>query len=126
MPTPIPQGYHSVVPYLVIDGASRALEWYKDVFSATEVMRLDGPNGKIGHAEILIGGSHVMVADEHPEVEAHAPGRYGGSPASIVLYVTDVDTVIKRALAAGATVKHAVEDKFYGDRMGSILGPVSP
>jgi PhnB protein len=123
MPTPVPQGYHNVTPYLIIDGAARAIAWYRDVFGATEAMRLGGPDGKVGHAEIVIGDSHVMLADENAEMEAHAPGRYGGSPSSIVLYVPDVDAVVSKAVSAGARLLREVELKFYGDRMGSIADP---
>ncbi|MGE0223511.1 MAG: VOC family protein [Acetobacteraceae bacterium] len=123
MVSQIPHGYHSVTPYLIVDGAARALDWYRAVFAAREVMRLGQPDGQVGHAEIEIGDSRIMLADEAPAMEAHAPGRYGGSPASIVLYVTDVDAVVKKATDAGATLKTPVEDKFYGDRMGTIRDP---
>jgi PhnB protein len=121
--SPIPPGYHNVTPYLVIDGAARALAWYVEAFGASEIMRLAAPGGKIGHAEIQIGDSHVMLADEHPEMGAKAPGAFGGSPISLHLYVTDVDATMVRAEAAGATVKSPAEDKFYGDRLGSLLDP---
>jgi PhnB protein len=121
--SPIPPGYHNVTPYLVIDGAARALAWYVKAFGASEIMRLATPGGKIGHAEIQIGDSHVMLADEHPEMGAKAPGAFGGSPISLHLYVSDVDVTMVRAEAAGATVKSPAEDKFYGDRLGSLLDP---
>ena len=119
-----PQGYHSVTPYLVVTGAARALDWYRQTFGAREVMRLAGPNGTIGHAEMEIADSRVMLADECPEMEAHSPGRYGGSPVTLVLYVADVDAVVDTALAAGATLVRAVEDKFFGDRVGHDPRPV--
>jgi PhnB protein len=121
--SPIPPGYHNVTPYLVIDGAARALAWYVEAFGASEIMRLATPGGKIGHAEIQIGDSHVMLANEHPEMGAKAPGAFGGSPISLHLYVSDVDATMVRAEAAGATVKSPAEDKFYGDRLGSLLDP---
>jgi PhnB protein len=121
--SPVPPGYHSVTPYLIVDGAARALDWYKEAFGATELMRLPGPNGRIGHAEIQIGDSHVMLADEHPEIGAKAPAAFGGSPVSLHLYLPDVDAVIKKAATAGATIKSPPEDKFYGDRLGSLIDP---
>jgi PhnB protein len=121
--SPVPPGYHSVTPYLIIDGAARALDWYKEAFGATELMRLGGPNGKIGHAEIQIGDSHVMLADENPEIGAKAPPAFGGSPVSLHLYLPDVDAVINKAATAGATIKTQPENKFYGDRQGSLIDP---
>lgn len=122
-PSPVPHGYHTATPYLVVDGAAKALDWYKDAFSAKEIMRLGGPDGKVGHAEIEIGDSRIMLADENPEFEAHAPSRFGGSPISIVLYVADVDSVVAKAVATGGILRREVEDKFYGDRMGTIADP---
>ena len=119
----IPDGYHSVTPYLIIDGASRALDYYKRVFGATERMRMPGPEGKIGHAEISIGDSMIMLADEHPEMGARAPRTVGGSAVSIMLYVNDVDATVKTAVAEGAKLLQPVEDTFYGDRMGTIEDP---
>jgi PhnB protein len=121
--SPVPSGYHSVTPYLIVNDATRALTWYTHALGAREVMRLAAPSGRIGHAEIDIGGSRVMLADEHPDIGAHGPGAYGGSPISIHLYATDVDGMMKKAAAAGATVKSPAEDKFYGDRLGSLLDP---
>jgi PhnB protein len=120
---PVPDGYHSVTPYLVVDGAERALDFYRRVFGATERMRMSAPGGKIGHAEITIGGSTIMLADEHPEMDARGPRAFGGSPVSIMLYVPDVDATVQRAVAAGATLVRPVEDKFYGDRSGTIDDP---
>src|SRR5262249_54555447 len=97
----IPEGYHNVTPYLIINGAARALDYYKNVFGATERMRMPGPDGKIGHAEITIGDSMIMLADEHVEMGARAPGAFGGSAVSIMLYVNDVDSTVKTAVAEG-------------------------
>ncbi len=121
--SPTPAGYRSLTPYLVIDGAARAIAWYAEAFGATEVMRLNAPRGKIGHAEIDISDSRIMLADEYPEAGAKAPAAFGGSPISLHLYVADVDAVVARAVQAGATVKNQPEDKFYGDRMGTLLDP---
>src|SRR5256885_10357666 len=114
----IPEGYHAITPYLIVDGAARAIDFYKKVFGATELMRM--PNGdKIGHAELKIGDSHVMLADEHPEMGAQSPRTTKGSPVALMLYVEDVDAVVAKATAAGGRITRAVEDKFYGDRMGT-------
>ena len=120
---PIPEGYHSVTPYLIIGGAAKAIDFYKKAFGATELMRFPTPDGKVGHAEIKIGDSAVMLADEYPEMGYKGPPALGGSPVSIMLYVEDVDSIFKRAVAAGATVKEAVQDKFYGDRGGTLIDP---
>ena len=119
----IPAGYHSVTPYLIIDGAAAAIEFYNKAFGATEVLRMPSPDGRIGHAEITVGDSHVMLADESREMNARAPRSVGGSPVSLLLYVEDVDRVVERAVAAGAKLVRPVEDKFYGDRMGGIEDP---
>jgi PhnB protein len=121
--SPVPLGYRTVTPYLIVDGAARALAWYATAFGAREVMRLPTPEGKIGHAEIDIGDSRIMLADESPVSNARAPGRFGGSPVSLLLYVEDVDRMVATAIAAGATIKAQPEDKFYGDRIGSLLDP---
>ena len=120
---PIPDGYHSVTPYIVVDGGARAIEFYKQAFGATELFRMAGPDGKIGHAEIKIGDSHVMLADEHPEMNARSPQAFGGSPVSLMLYVEDVDATVGRALEAGATLTRPVADQFYGDRTGGVTDP---
>jgi PhnB protein len=120
---PVPSGYHTLTPYLIVDGAARALAWYGAAFGATERMRLPMPGGIIGHAEVEIGDSCFMLADEHPAIGAKGPGAFGGSPVSLHLYVPDVDAVMAKAVAAGATVKNPVEDKFYGDRSGSLIDP---
>jgi PhnB protein len=121
--SPVPAGYHSVTPYLFIDGAARALPWYVQVFDGRELMRLSAPQGKIGHAEIEIGDSRVMMADESAEFEARSPASFGGSPVSLHVYVPDVDATVARAVAAGAEVKSPVQDKFYGDRAATLLDP---
>jgi PhnB protein len=124
MPTkPIPEGYHSITPYLIIHGAAEAIEFYKKAFGATELFRFPAPEGKIGHAEIKIGDSPIMLADEFADMGYKGPQSLGGSPVSIMLYVEDVDAVFNRAVAAGASVKEALQDKFYGDRMGSLIDP---
>lgn len=119
----VPAGYHAVTPYLVVADAARAIEFYEAVFGASEVMRLAAPDGRIGHAEIEIGGSKIMLADEWPEGACRGPQAYGGSPVAVHLYVPDVDRVVADALAAGATLLEPVEDKFYGDRSGTLVDP---
>ena len=121
----IPQGYNSVTPYLIIKGAAQAIEYYKKVFGATEVFRMDGPDGKVGHAELQVGNSRVMLADENPNMgEGHSSAaRIGGSPVSLYLYIPDVDRVVERAVAEGAKIIKPVQDQFYGDRSGFILDP---
>ena len=119
----IPDGYHSVTPYLIIAGAARALDFYKRAFDAKELMRIPAPNDRIGHAEIRIGNSVIMLADEHPEIEARSPAHYGGSPVSIMVYLEDVDRQFKQAIEAGATEVRPVADQFYGDRSGTLKDP---
>lgn len=126
MPTPvkpIPNGYHTATPYLICRGAAKAIEFYKQAFGATEVMRFAAPAGKVGHAEIQIGDSKIMLADEFPEMGAKSPQTFGGTAVSILLYVEDVDAVFNRALASGATVERPIENKFYGDRAGGVIDP---
>ncbi|WP_332811645.1 VOC family protein [Sphingomonas sp.] len=119
---PIPSGYHSVTPYLIVDGAAAAIAFYREAFGATEVLRL--PMGdKIGHAEVKIGDSHVMLSDEWPDMEMVGPAKRGGTSVSLALYVTDVDLAFARALSAGAREERAVEDQFYGDRTGTLIDP---
>ena len=120
---PIPDGYHSVTPYLVVDGGARAIEFYKQAFGATELFRMEGPDGKIAHAEIKIGDSHVMLGDECNEMGARGPRSFGGSPVSLMLYVEDVDATVGRAVEAGATLTRPVADQFYGDRTGTLEDP---
>ena len=119
----IPDGYHTVTPYLFIKGAGAAIEYYKKAFGATEVVRMGGPDGKVGHAEIRIGDSFIMLADEFPDMKALSPQTIGGTPMLILLYVDDVDTVFKRAIDAGGKELQPLEDKFYGDRSGTLLDP---
>ena len=121
--SPVPQGYRSLTPYLIIDGADRALSWYAEAFGAREVMRLAAPEGRIGHAEIEIGNSRIMLADEAPAHNAKGPNAFGGSPVSLHLYIADVDTVVAKAVSIGAEVKSQPEDKFYGDRLATLTDP---
>jgi PhnB protein len=120
---PIPDGYHTVTPYLVIKNAAKAIEFYKEAFAATELMRLASPDGKVMHAEIKIGDSPIMMCDECPDWNALSPLTIGGTAVSIMLYVEDVDSVVNRAVAAGATVLMPVADQFWGDRMGTVADP---
>ncbi len=121
----VPEGYNSITPYLIIKGAAQAIEYYKKVFGATEVVRMDGPDGKVGHAELKIGDSRIMVADENPSMgQGHASATsIGASPVSLYLYLPDVDRVIQRAAAEGAKILKPVQDQFYGDRSGFIQDP---
>ncbi|MDX6284713.1 MAG: PhnB protein [Frankiales bacterium] len=120
---PIPDEYPRVIPYLSIDGASDAIKFYTDVLGAKERLRMDGPDGKIGHAELEFGDSLIMLADTSPEMGAPTPKALGGSPVTIMVYVEDVDAMYDKALNAGATAIDKVEDKFYGDRSGSFEDP---
>ena len=120
---PVPEGFHTATPYLIITNAARAIEFYQDVFGATELTRLATPDGKVGHAEIRIGDSRIMLADEFPEWDARSPQTIGGSAVHIMLYVEDVDAVVNRAVAAGAKLFKPVADQFYGDRSGSLTDP---
>jgi PhnB protein len=122
-PKPIPDGYHTATPYLIVNDGARAIEFYKKAFGATELLRMPTPDGKIGHAEIKIGDSPIMLADESPAMGARSPKSLGGSPVSILLYVEDVDKVFSQAVAAGAKVQRPVTDQFYGDRMGGVEDP---
>ena len=119
---PIPAGYHSVTPYLIINGAADAIEFYKKAFGATELFRM--PHGdKIGHAEIKIGDSPIMLADEYPEMGFKSPKSIGGTPVSLMIYVEDVDTVFPRAIAEGGVEMKPLQDQFYGDRSGTFTDP---
>ena len=120
---PIPEGYPRVSPYLVVDGAQKAIEFYTTVLGFTERMRMPGPDGRIGHAELQLDGSVVMLADEFPEVGAKAPSAYGGSPVSLSVYVEDVDATFEKATEAGAAVVRPLENQFYGDRSATIDDP---
>lgn len=123
MPRAIPEGYHSITPYLYMSDAQGAIEFYKRAFGAVEIFRMDAPGGKIGHAELRIGDSIVMLADEFPEMGARSPQSIGGSPMSLLLYVENVDEVFERAVKEGATVDRPVQNQFYGDRTGGVKDP---
>jgi len=120
---PIPEGYSTISPYLAVDDAAEAIAYYKKAFGAEETVRMDAPDGKIGHAELKIGDSHVMLSDPFPQASTTPPKELGGTSASIFMYVEDVDAVVQKAVDAGATVTMEVEDQFWGDRFGSITDP---
>lgn len=120
---PIPDGYHSVTPYLFVKGAASAIDYYKNVFGAKERMRLPGPNERIMHAELQIGDSIVMLADENPQAGATSPQTVGGASNSLHVYVEDVDAVTQKAVSGGAKLVRPVRDEFYGDRTGTISDP---
>jgi PhnB protein len=119
---PIPEGYHSVTPYLIIDGAARAIDYYKKAFGATELFRMEH-EGKIGHAEIKIGDSPIMLADEQPSMGYVSPKAIGGTPVSLMIYVEDVDKIYKQAIASGGLELKELQDQFYGDRSGTLKDP---
>jgi PhnB protein len=119
----IPDGYHTATPYLIVSGAAKAIDFYRQAFGAREVMRFEGPGGKVMHAELQIGDSRIMLADECPEMNARSPLALGGTHTSILLYVDDVDSFAKRAKAAGAKEIRPVKDQFYGDRSGTFSDP---
>ena len=120
---PIPEGYHTVTPYLAVDDASAAIEYYKKAFGAKERLRMDAPDGSVGHAELEIGDSLVMLSDPMPQATTRPPSEVGGTTAGVFLYVEDVDAVVKKAVDAGATITMEVADQFWGDRFGSIKDP---
>lgn len=120
---PIPDGYHTVTPYLIIAGAAKAIEFYKAAFGATELLRLPTPDGGVAHAEIKIGDSPIMMADEVPSMGHRGPQSLGGSPVSMLLYVPDVDSLARQAEAAGAKVLRPLQDQFYGDRSCTLTDP---
>lgn len=120
---PIPPGYHSITPYLLVRNAAQAIEFYKKAFGAAELMRFPGPGGKIGHAEIRIGDSPVMLADEFPEMGARGPQSLGGAGVNLLIYVADVDAIFAQAVSAGGTVTRPIKDQFYGDRSGTLTDP---
>ena len=120
---PIPDGYPRVSPYLSVDGGSAAIDFYREVFGASERVRMHAPDGRVGHAELQIGDSLIMLSDESPEMGQLGPRTVGGSPVTISVYVEDVDDVFDRAVKAGATALRPVEDQFYGDRSGQFEDP---
>jgi PhnB protein len=119
----IPDGYHSVTSYLIVRGAAKAIEFYKEAFNATELFRMADPSGKIGHAEIMIGDSPVMLSDEHPDMGVVGPETLGGTSSSHLIYVEDVDRQFQQAVNAGATILRPLKDQFYGDRSGTLRDP---
>jgi PhnB protein len=120
---PIPDGYPQVTPYLCVDGGAEAIEFYIKVLGAKERMRMPGPDGKLGHAELELGGGLIMLADEHPEMDVRSPKSVGGTPVTISVYVEDVDSVFDAAMEAGASEVRPVENQFYGDRSGQFEDP---
>jgi PhnB protein len=123
MAKPIPDEYPQVMPYLIVDGANEAIKFYEGVFGATERMRIEGPDGKLGHAELQIGEAVIMLADENPGMSIEGPRSVGGTPVTIHVYVEDADGTFGRAVQAGAKPLRAVEDQFYGDRSGQFEDP---
>jgi PhnB protein len=121
--TPVPKGYHTLTPYIIVNDAKAALEFYARAFGAVEIYRHPGPDGRVGHADITIGDSHVMLADEFPEMGCKSVGAYGGSPVKMYLYIDDADAWVERAVAAGAKLTTPVANQFYGDRMGAVEDP---
>ena len=119
----IPKGYNTITPYLVIKGAAKAIEYYKSVFGATVAVRMDGPDGRVGHAELQIGDSRIMLADENPQIGARSAESIGASPVSLYVYLPDCDKVVAKAAAEGAKILKPVTDQFYGDRSGFIQDP---
>ena len=119
---PIPDGYHSLTPYLIVDGGAEALEYYKTAFGATELFRMEH-EGKIGHAEMKIGDSPFMLADQNLQMGYKGPKAYGGTPVSLMIYVDDCDTIYNKAIAAGGTEYKPLQDQFYGDRSGTLTDP---
>ena len=120
---PIPEGYHSLTPYLAVEDAASAIDFYQRAFGATERVRMPGPEGKIAHAELEIGDSLVMLSDQFPQSTIKPPKELGGTSASVFLYVEDVDAVVQRAVGAGAEATMPVEDMFWGDRFGKVVDP---
>jgi len=119
---PIPEGYHSITPYLIVNGGAKALDFYKKAFGATELFRMEH-EGKIGHAEIKIGDSPIMLADEQPGMGYVSPQALGGTPVSLMIYVEDVDKTYKQAISSGGVEVKALQDQFYGDRSGTLKDP---
>lgn len=123
MPKPIPDDYPRVTPYLIVDGAGAAIDFYCSVLGATERVRMPAPDGRIGHAELQLGNSMIMLADENAQMDVRGPRAIGGTPVSLHVYVEDSDAVFERAVQAGAKALRAVEDRFYGDRSGQFEDP---
>jgi PhnB protein len=120
---PIPEGYHTITPYLVVKGAAKAIDFYKKAFGATELFRMEGPNNTVAHAELQIGDSRIMMADESPQMGFSAPQAGSHTPIGLMIYVDDVDKAAAQAIAAGMKTERAVEDQFYGDRSGNFVDP---
>jgi PhnB protein len=120
---PIPEGYHTVTPYLILKDTAQAIDFYRNAFGAAETVRLNNPDGSIMHAEIRIGNSHIMLSDEYPDMGYVGPLSLGGTPVTLVMYVEDVDSIFQQAVAAGAEVVSPVKNEFYGDRSGSVKDP---
>jgi PhnB protein len=120
---PVPEGYHTVTPYLAVEDAARAIEFYTRAFGAKEAVRMDAPGGKIGHAELEIGDSRIMLSDPFPQASTKPPKELGGTSFSVMMYVEDVDAAFKRAVDAGATVSMELADMFWGDRFGTVTDP---
>jgi PhnB protein len=120
---PVPEGYHTVTPYLAVEDAAEAIEYYKKAFGAKERVRMNAPDGKIGHAELEIGDSLVMLSDPFPQASTKPPKELGGTSASVFLYVEDVDAVVKQAVDAGATIEMEIANQFWGDRFGTVADP---
>ena len=121
--SPIPEGYHSITPYLVMKNAAAAIEFYKKAFGAVELFRMPAPGGKVGHAEIKIGDSPVMLADEYPDMGFKGPESLGGTPVILMIYVNDVDKIYPQAIAAGGKELRPLQTQFYGDRSGTLSDP---
>ena len=120
---PVPEGYSAITPYLIVDGAADAIDYYTRVFDARELMRFGGPDDTVAHAELQIGDSRIMLADEQPQMGYRGPNAVGGSPMSLMLYVEDVDRVFARALDAGGRTHQEIKNQFYGDRSGTLIDP---
>ena len=120
---PVPEGYHTVTPYLAVEDAARAIEFYTQAFGAKEALRMDAPGGKIGHAELEIGDARIMLSDPFPQASTKPPKELGGTSFSVMMYVEDVDAAFKRAVDAGATVSMELTDQFWGDRFGTVTDP---
>jgi PhnB protein len=120
---PIPDGYHTITPYLSVNGATAAIEFYKRAFGAREVLKLAQPDGRVGHAELQIGESRIMLADEFPQMDFRSPPSIGGTAVHLHMYVENADAIVNQAVAAGAKLLRPVEDQFYGDRLGTVVDP---